>query len=68
MNGWDFFTYFSSGLLAVSALWIFALFLRDAKGVLQGNRSDEDNDSGNDSHSDSDDASDKASDKASDNY
>ena len=44
MNGWDLFTYFCSGLLAVSALWIFVLFLRDAKGVIQGSRSDEDRD------------------------
>ena len=44
MNGWDFFTYFSSGLLAVSALWIFVLFLRDAKGDIQGSRRDEDRD------------------------
>ena len=44
MNGWDLFTYFSSGLLAGSALWIFVLFLRDAKGVIQGSRRDEDHD------------------------
>jgi hypothetical protein len=44
MSGWDFFTYFSSGLLAVSALWIFILFLRDAKGIIRGSRRDENND------------------------
>jgi hypothetical protein len=38
MNGWDFFTYFSSILLAGSAIWIFVLFLRDAKGIIQGSR------------------------------
>ena len=38
MNGWDFLTYFSAILLAGSAIWIFVLFLRDAKGIIQGSR------------------------------
>lgn len=35
MNWWDFFTWVSSIALAVSALAIFALFLRDARGILE---------------------------------
>ena len=44
MNGWDLFTYFASILLAGSAIWIFVLFLRDAKGIIQGSRTPEEED------------------------
>ena len=35
MNGWDLFTWVSSFALAASALVIFVLFLRDARGILE---------------------------------
>ena len=44
MNGWDAFTWFSAVALAVSALWIFVLFLRDAGAILRGGRRDEEGD------------------------
>ena len=42
MNGWDLFTWISSGVLAVSALLIFGFFLRDAGGILRGERRKQD--------------------------
>ena len=38
MNGWDLFTWFACALLAASALVIFFAFLRDARGILRGQR------------------------------
>ena len=40
MNGWDLFTWINAAILGVSAIIIFAYFLRDARGVLT--RDDED--------------------------
>ncbi len=34
MNGWDLFTYLSSMGLGISAVVIFAYFLRDARELL----------------------------------
>jgi hypothetical protein len=34
MNGWDYFTYFCSFALALSAVVIFGGFLRDARELL----------------------------------
>ena len=44
MSGWEIFTWFSAIALAVSAVVIFALFLRDARGILERDlhQSDED--------------------------
>ena len=42
MNGWDLFTWFNCLLLAGAAIAIFGLFLKDAKGILMGQRSDAD--------------------------
>ena len=42
MNGWDLFTWICSGALGLSAIVIFGFFLRDAKGVIRGGRSDSD--------------------------
>ncbi|MEE3327745.1 MAG: hypothetical protein VX252_10445 [Myxococcota bacterium] len=36
MNGWDFFTYLMCAVLAVSAIVIFVLFLRDARSIIDG--------------------------------
>lgn len=45
MNSWDFFTYLMAAVLAVSAIWVFVLFLRDARGILRGDSErDEDRD------------------------
>ena len=41
MNPWDAFTWISAAALAVSALWIFVLFLRDAGGILRGDHNDD---------------------------
>ncbi len=41
MNGWDAFTWFNAVALAVSAVWIFVLFLRDAGAILRGDRRDD---------------------------
>jgi hypothetical protein len=35
MNGWDLLTWLMSALLAGSAVVIFLLFLRDARGILK---------------------------------
>jgi len=42
MNGWDLFTWFNCVVLAGAAIAIFGLFLKDAKGILMGQRSDAD--------------------------
>ena len=42
MNGWDLFTWFNCVVLAGAAIVIFGLFLKDAKGILTGHRSDAD--------------------------
>ena len=42
MNGWDLFTWFNCVILAGAAIIIFSLFLKDAKGILRGHRSDAD--------------------------
>ena len=45
MNGWDIFTYLMSAVLAVSAIWVFVLFLRDARGIMRADsQKDEDPD------------------------
>lgn len=44
MNFWDLFTYLMCGVLAVSSVVIFLLFLRDAGDLLRGNRPDEEED------------------------
>ena len=41
MNGWDFFTYLMCAVLAVSAIWVFVLFLRDAGGIIRGSDSED---------------------------
>jgi hypothetical protein len=40
MNGWDFFTWLNCVFLAVAAITIFGFFLKDARGILTGERSD----------------------------
>ncbi len=42
MNGWDLFTWFNCVVLAGVAIAIFGFFLKDAKGILMGHRSDAD--------------------------
>ena len=42
MNGWDVFTWICSGALGLSAVLIFSYFLRDARGIIQGQRSETD--------------------------
>jgi hypothetical protein len=42
MNGWDLFTWFNCVVLAGVAIIIFGFFLKDAKGILVGDRSDTD--------------------------
>ena len=42
MNGWDLFTWFNCVILAGAAIAIFGLFLKDAKGIFTGHRSDAD--------------------------
>jgi hypothetical protein len=42
VNGWDLFTYFNCVILAGAAITIFAFFLKDAKGIFTGHRSDAD--------------------------
>ena len=42
MNGWDLFTWFNCVILAGAAIGIFSFFLKDAKGILTGHRSDAD--------------------------
>lgn len=42
MNGWDFFTWLNAVVLAGAALVIFGFFLRDAKGILIGQRGEDD--------------------------
>ena len=41
MNPWDVFTWLMSAVLGVSALVIFAYFLKDLRGIL-GREDDED--------------------------
>ncbi len=45
MNWWDVFSWVCSVALAVSALVIFAFFLRDARGILQRDLRDSDDES-----------------------
>ena len=40
MNGWDLFTWFNCVVLTTAAITIFGFFLKDAKGILTGERSD----------------------------
>ncbi len=40
MNGWDLFTWLNCAALAGAAIVIFALFLKDAKGILTAGRID----------------------------
>ena len=40
MNGWDLFTWIAAALLAASAITIFAFFVRDAREIFQGERTD----------------------------
>lgn len=42
MNGWDLFTYISAVLLAGSAVTIFIFFMKDARKIFRGDRSDPD--------------------------
>jgi len=43
MNGWDLFTWLNAAVLAGAAVVIFSFFLRDARGILIGQQStDED--------------------------
>ncbi len=42
MNGWDLFTWFNCVVLAGVAIAIFVFFLKDARGILMGHRSDAD--------------------------
>lgn len=42
MNGWDLLTYLMCAVLAVSAIVIFALFLRDARGIIDGSAAEDD--------------------------
>jgi hypothetical protein len=44
LNGWDVFTWVSCAVLAGCAVVIFALFLRDAGGILKRERRDGDED------------------------
>jgi hypothetical protein len=44
VNGWNLFTWLMAALLAGSALVIFVLFLRDARGILQHEERPEDRD------------------------
>ncbi len=44
MNGWDLFTAFSSVGLGVSAVVIFAYFLRDARELLNPSKREKDED------------------------
>ncbi len=44
MNGWDLFTWFSSIGLGVSAIVIFAYFLRDARELLNPSKREQDQD------------------------
>jgi hypothetical protein len=45
VNGWEIFTWFSAIALALSAVVIFGLFLRDARKVLERDLHDSDDDS-----------------------
>ena len=40
MNGWDLFTWFNCAVLAGTAIVIFGYFLKDARGILTGDRTD----------------------------
>jgi hypothetical protein len=40
MNGWDLFTWFNCVVLTTAAITIFGFFLKDAKGILTGERTD----------------------------
>ena len=42
MNGWDLFTYLMCAVLAGSAIVIFALFLRDARSIIEGSAKEDD--------------------------
>jgi hypothetical protein len=42
MNGWDLFTWFNCAVLAGTAVVIFGYFLKDARSILTGQRSDVD--------------------------
>lgn len=41
MNGWDLFTWFSALVLAGSAIVIFGYFIRDARSILEREKSDD---------------------------
>ena len=41
MNGWDLFTWINAAVLAVSAVWIFAFFVRDARAIMREEREDD---------------------------
>jgi hypothetical protein len=41
MNGWDLFTWINAIVLLVSSIVIFIFFLRDARELLQGERTDD---------------------------
>jgi len=42
MNGWDLFTWLNAAVLGGAAVVIFGFFLRDAKGILIGQRCEDD--------------------------
>jgi hypothetical protein len=42
MNAWDAVTWLSAVLLAVSAVWIFGAFVRDARSILNREMHDHD--------------------------
>ena len=44
MNGWDLFTHMSSVALGLSAVVIFAYFLRDARELLDPSQQEKDED------------------------
>jgi hypothetical protein len=40
LSGWDLFTWFNCVVLTVAAITVFGFFLKDAKGILTGERTD----------------------------
>jgi hypothetical protein len=46
MNPWDLVTWLAAFLLAASAVWIFGLFLRDARSILEREMHDHDDEEG----------------------
>jgi hypothetical protein len=55
MIGWEIFTWFSAIVLAVSAVVIFAFFLRDARGILERDKRGDEQESAPDDGEASDD-------------